>query len=275
MSYSSALSNIEIDDLDLSGAIEAEFAEDLDPIDAPASPQTQIHKAVRLPGFDYSGLSSAVVKEAEAAATRIRDRLRESILTTGAELLDIKEKLGHGKFGKWLNFHFGWRERTAQNYMNAATAFASSPKIIDMLPASTIYKLAARSTPDELRREVTEDIAKGLRPTKSEVEKRIAETKAVVGSSTGAHLATDAVTEATSETLQVKPGDEPEDALDMPTDAAESDFPAGSSSSPTGEQIAARIVEFIKLRSGADFDKVRTAILTLDPAVLNKVLRES
>lgn len=128
-------------------------------------------------GFDYTGVSKAVAEEAEATAERIRNRHRASIIDTGNDLCTIKDKLAHGQFGNWLTYHFGMSERTAQNYMNAAIAFGSVPKVVDVLPPSTVYKLAAKGAPEEVRQSVIDEIVSGVTPDYREIESRIASTK--------------------------------------------------------------------------------------------------
>ncbi|EYR81958.1 DUF3102 domain-containing protein [Shinella sp. DD12] len=124
-------------------------------------------------GFDYTGVSTQVAEEAEATAERIRNRHRASIIDTGNDLCVVKDKLAHGQFGNWLRYHFGMSERTAQNYMNAAAAFGSAPKVIDLLPPTTIYKLAAKGAPEEIRKSVIDEVAKGLAPNYKEIDARI------------------------------------------------------------------------------------------------------
>lgn len=124
-------------------------------------------------GFDYSGVSAEIANEAEATAERIRDRHRDSIIATGNDLLSIKNKLAHGKFGSWLDYHFNMSERSAQNYMNAAQVFGSAPKVIDALPAATIYKLAAKNVPALIKQNVINEIQSGKSLVAKDIEKRI------------------------------------------------------------------------------------------------------
>lgn len=128
-------------------------------------------------GFDYTGVSSAIAREAEEVAERIRSRLRVSIIDTGKDLLSVKDKLDHGKFGRWLRFHFSMTERTAENYMNAARAFESAPLVIDVLPANTVYKLAAKDIPAATRQSIIDEIAGGAIPHHKDVEARVAVAK--------------------------------------------------------------------------------------------------
>lgn len=127
--------------------------------------------------FDYSGLSTAVAAEAEEAAQRIRNHIRGSVIDTGLELLAVKEKLGHGKFGPWLAHHFTMSERTAQNCMNAAEVFGAAPRVVDILPPSIVYKLAAKSAPEEVRQSVIDEVVAGGAPDAASVEARISSAK--------------------------------------------------------------------------------------------------
>ncbi|MBK3745252.1 DUF3102 domain-containing protein [Paraburkholderia aspalathi] len=124
-------------------------------------------------GFDYSGVSIEIADEAEATAERIRDRHRDGIIATGNDLLSIKDKLAHGKFGSWLDYHFNMSERSAQNYMNTAQVFGSAPKVIDVLPATTVYKLAAKGVPTLVRQSVIDEVLSGISLDAKDIEKRI------------------------------------------------------------------------------------------------------
>jgi len=128
--------------------------------------------------FDYSGVDDAAAKQARAAVSRIRELLQTSIIGTGKDLLAVKKALGHGKFGEWLRFHFKMTERTAENFMSAAREFESFPKILDVLPATTVYKLASRSTPEEVRQSVVKAIKSGNTPGAKDVEYLITNAKA-------------------------------------------------------------------------------------------------
>jgi hypothetical protein len=86
----------------------------------------------------------------QAAASRIRGhvtKVAESIISIGRELIQVKERLDHGQFGRWLESEFAWSDRTARNYMRAAEVFGEIGNGVSDLPPSTIYKLASPSTP--------------------------------------------------------------------------------------------------------------------------------
>src|SRR5580700_3443116 len=76
--------------------------------------------------FDYASLDAALANEARAAAERIHDlgsQQTTAILGIGRELIAIKEKLGHGNFGRWIAAEFGMSADTAGRYMQIARTF--------------------------------------------------------------------------------------------------------------------------------------------------------
>lgn len=120
----------------------------------------------------YADISATVKQEVEEVAERIRSRLKGSIIDTGVDLIEVKDKLRHGGFGEWLEIHFGWSPRTAENYMSAARAFQKTPKVVEFLPPTTVYRLAAKSTPENVRADIVKKIVAG-KITRSEVEGRL------------------------------------------------------------------------------------------------------
>jgi hypothetical protein len=131
-------------------------------------------------GFCYETLQPSVASDAKAAAERIRkkiDSVKQNFIEIGRELLQIKDKLEHGEFGKWIVAEFEMTGRTAQNYMSVAKEFGDKPEMISVLPPTAIYKLAARSTPAAVIEGVLADIAEGVTPTTQEISTRIADAK--------------------------------------------------------------------------------------------------
>jgi hypothetical protein len=116
--------------------------------------------------FDYGGLAPEVAAEARAVADRVRashQRTVIAIIEMGRDLLAVKARLGHGRFGQWLEAEFGGVARTAQNYMRAAQSFADNSEIVSHLPPATVYALAAPSTPGEVRTEIVARLSAGER----------------------------------------------------------------------------------------------------------------
>ena len=281
MTYFSRSNDVELTDLDISAPTTVAAAE---PLPTPGDNVVALLKAKRKPAemyaFDYSGVSAAVAKEAEATAMRIRNRLRLHTIETGKELLIVKKELGHGKFGKWLEFHFGWKERTAQNYMNSATAFGSTPQVIDVLPPSTVYKLAAKSTPDALRQSVIDEIKRGEKPDPKQIERKIAATKSEARKN--GDPGENASAGSPQEPSRISVPDNAVASRDraLATEAlaiASLDKDAAQSAPIKQEQelLAQKIVGHIKKRFGEKFSTLRDAILKTDLAALRKALSEA
>ena len=69
-------------------------------------------------------------------------------------------------------------ERTAQNYMRAATAFGTKTALISDLPPTAIYTLAAPSTPAPVKDAVVARLEAGERLEAAEVQALVREAKA-------------------------------------------------------------------------------------------------
>lgn len=131
---------------------------------------------IGLPGFDYGALPAEVRIEAKAAAERIKERMRGAVVEVGADLIQVKARLPHGEFGKWLKAEFAMTERSAQNYM-AAAEIASKCETVSVLKAKTLYLLAAPSTPEPARQEIVDRFVAGEVVSDRAVKDLIAEAK--------------------------------------------------------------------------------------------------
>jgi hypothetical protein len=92
-------------------------------------------------------------EEVENIATAVRGRLnrvRQEIVAIGRDLHRAKDLLKRGQWLPWLSAEFGMTARTAENYMNVAERFGAKFERLSNLRLETAYKLAARSTPDEV-----------------------------------------------------------------------------------------------------------------------------
>jgi len=127
--------------------------------------------------YDYRSLDSKTAESLRQIANRIRKRGAATIISTGVDLREAKATLGHGHFHAWLDAEFGWSERTAQNYMQAAAVFGSKSETVADVPPVVIYKLAAPSTPPAVRKAVLGRLKAGNLPTKAEVDKLVAEAR--------------------------------------------------------------------------------------------------
>jgi Protein of unknown function (DUF3102) len=96
---------------------------------------------------------SALVKRTIEKIRHHQHRTVAEIIDIGTDLIRVKDALNHGQFSKWLKA-VGWSERTARNYMGAAKVFEGKTATVADLPPATIYRLAAPSTPAEVRDEI-------------------------------------------------------------------------------------------------------------------------
>lgn len=114
--------------------------------------------------FDYAGIPPASVTVLRSASTEIRSRIKrqnEAIIATGEQLRTAEELL-QGRFVEWIATELDMSVRTAQNYMRAAEVWGSECATIAHLPPNILYLTAAKSTPDEVRKEMV-DAFKGGR----------------------------------------------------------------------------------------------------------------
>ena len=125
--------------------------------------------------FTYSDLPALVAAEVEAATTRIKDRLTrqvKDIIETGRDLIEVKSKLPHGQFERWLAQEFGMTDRSARRFMQAANWAEGKSDTVSVLTPTTVYLLSAKSTPDIVHEQVVERIAMGL-PAESEMARHL------------------------------------------------------------------------------------------------------
>jgi hypothetical protein len=82
--------------------------------------------------------------------------------------------LSHGQFGRWLSAEFGWSERTAQRFLQAAEVFGSKADTVSVLEPTAIYALSAKSTPPTVRDAVVARLEAGERPALAEIKAEVA-----------------------------------------------------------------------------------------------------
>jgi hypothetical protein len=88
--------------------------------------------------------------------------------------------LPHGRYTEWLEVEFGLSERMAQHFVNVRERLGPKSEKFSVLPPSTLYLLAAPSTPDQAINLVEERIDKGDRLSVAHVQRTIAEQKKLV-----------------------------------------------------------------------------------------------
>jgi hypothetical protein len=96
------------------------------------------------------------------------------IIEIGRRLTVAKEIAGHGNFLAWLRREFGWEIRTAQTFMSVYEAVAKNAKFAHLdVPVSSLYLLAAPSTPPKVVEAVAERAEAGEKLTHGEVKAAI------------------------------------------------------------------------------------------------------
>ncbi|MBA2400593.1 MAG: DUF3102 domain-containing protein [Bradyrhizobium sp.] len=106
--------------------------------------------------FNYDVLTDDLATTLRASAGRIlrlTSTATETIMEIGRELILAREQIDHGGFELWIEHELSIGMRTAQNYMSVARLADDQGKsaTVALLPPSTAYRLAAKSTPAEIR----------------------------------------------------------------------------------------------------------------------------
>jgi hypothetical protein len=109
-----------------------------------------------MPGaFDYGSVKSDVAMLARRTAKKFRayqQRNVAEVIRLGKDFLRVKKALGHGKFTAWVAAEFPGHQRTVERCILTAK-FEGKIDTVSNLPLSTVYLLAAPSTPKALREE--------------------------------------------------------------------------------------------------------------------------
>jgi DNA repair exonuclease SbcCD ATPase subunit len=140
--------------------------------------------------FDYASLPINDAMELKASAERIKIRLKrgaEDIIENGRDLLDSKNKLGHGKFERWIKSEFGLGLTTAKKFIQVFEKFGDKSPLCGDLKPSEIYLLAQDSTPEIVREIVIEKIENGEKVDLKEIERLKSENKAILDNLAGAN----------------------------------------------------------------------------------------
>jgi hypothetical protein len=114
--------------------------------------------------FDYNGLPAVKAAALRAEASRIRKLLKATVPTiieVGRSLIEVKAQLDHGKFGDWVDAECGFSLSSAENYMRVAERFGDKIGTVANLSPTTVYRLAAKSTPPEVVEAALQRAAKG------------------------------------------------------------------------------------------------------------------
>jgi Protein of unknown function (DUF3102) len=103
----------------------------------------------------------------------------ENIIEIGRRLVDCRDNhLEHGEWLPWLQREFGWSDRTALNFIRVYEQ-SKSENFSDLnLPVSSLYLLAAPSTPETAKSEIIKRAKTGTPVSVAEVKQTINAAKA-------------------------------------------------------------------------------------------------
>ena len=124
-------------------------------------------------------INDPVLIEHVTEIRRLGKRAVEDVIEIGRRLTECRGILGYGNWLPWLDREFGWSEATAHNFMHVfELAESKSTNFADLnLSVSTLYLLAAPSTPEESRTEIINRVEAGEQVPVAEVKKTIARGK--------------------------------------------------------------------------------------------------
>lgn len=129
-------------------------------------------------GFDYATCDPNLAAEVQATTKRIKSRLRTSYIDTGTDLISIKDKLGHGRFGTWLEFECIMSARSAEECMSAAR-FATKYAITANLPPTILAALGSPSADADVVKQLLGDAEAGKpTPPTAKVKEMLARARA-------------------------------------------------------------------------------------------------
>ena len=125
--------------------------------------------------FDYDALPKKdiqFVKQTTREVNLLLERSTGDIIAIGQKLIEMKDRLGHGHWRAWLQTQWPLDISLANRWMNVARKCGQFPHL--KIPRSTLYLLAANSTPDTLREEFVRRVEAGEPPmTHSELKAEI------------------------------------------------------------------------------------------------------
>ncbi|MGE0084311.1 MAG: DUF3102 domain-containing protein [Desulfococcaceae bacterium] len=125
--------------------------------------------------FDYSSLVPDVREFLILKEKTIKYRMATSIIDTGRDLIEAKEKCGHGTFLPWVNHAFGMSKERAAEYMRVAKEFNGiDSNLLDQFGKSALVMLSSRSMPAEVK-EKAFDLAESGEHVSADVVKKLRE----------------------------------------------------------------------------------------------------
>jgi len=108
--------------------------------------------------YDYSQfdlVTAEFVREREQAIRVRMTTTVKSAIGIGKLLIEVKERLPHGQFGKWHEHALGISASTAARFMRAASKLVTVTNLESIAPTA-LYELLSDNTPPDVREEILE-----------------------------------------------------------------------------------------------------------------------
>lgn len=184
--------------------------------------------------FDYNSLVPDVREFLFDKEKTIKYRMANSIIDTGRDLMEAKEKCGHGTFIPWVNHAFGMSKERAAEYMRVAKEFDGiDSNLLDQFGKSALVMLSSRSVPAEVRERALE-LAESGEKVSVDVVKKLREEMDLLKYEN---------TQLSSKAPEVE-------IIEKVVEVVPEDYQAAK------EQAASVMKEFDSLRRQADFERV-------------------
>jgi hypothetical protein len=117
---------------------------------------------------------TAIIKTDEEFLREVADRLRarmartaQDIVEIGLDLIEVRARVGDGKFSAWIEAEFTMSRVTAYKMIKVAETFGETG--VNQFTPSVLYALASPDTPEGVRTEITERAAAGEKVTVADV----------------------------------------------------------------------------------------------------------
>jgi protein gp37 len=122
---------------------------------------------------------SDLIRQYTVEIKQLMGRTAQNVVRIGACLQAVKRQMAHGTWEDWLEGEFGWSEQTAWRMMRVAERFKSSNLEELQIDLSSLYLLAAPSTPPAVAQEALEVAARGEVITLPRVQELLREAREV------------------------------------------------------------------------------------------------
>ena len=150
-------------------------------VEEPYYPASRLSVAESL-SFSYDELDNEtrfLVGQRTSEIKNLIHRSAQDVFDIGQKLIEVKEKLDHGRFLIWLNTEFNWSKSAARQFMQVARQFKRGNFTDLNIAASALYLLASNTTSVAARQQALERATQGKIINRLEAKSIIAQHKEV------------------------------------------------------------------------------------------------